>query len=340
MSRNSVRFDTVVWNELNSPERVVLFFLTWVSGEKAKKVVKTFIVSNEKPLNYKIISNTPSITSLVSFFFSFMNNQNNEEEINRKRKNFSTHEDDDDEELLTLSLMSFRPPTRPRISDLPPPLSSLPPPSLPPPPLPQTPMSPYLLPPPVTLLEAVPTQSMRKRRNSSSKAGAGNKEERSETVTPPFAWSTNRRATVHTLDYLFSKQLFKISGDVQCKRCERKYQIEFDLKEKFLEIGTYIAENKSAMHDRAPDIWMNPLLPTCQFCKQENSVKPIVSEDKNNINWLFLLLGRMLGCCTLEDLKYFCEHTKNHRTGAKDRVLYLTYLTLCKQLDPNGPFNR
>jgi hypothetical protein len=48
----------------------------------------------------------------------------------------------------------------------------------------------------------------------------------------------------------------------------------------------------------------------------------------------------MLGCCTLDQLKYFCKHTKNHRTGAKDRVLFLAYLGLCKQLDPNGPFDR
>ncbi|XP_059310229.1 uncharacterized protein LOC132061419 [Lycium ferocissimum] len=284
-----------------------------------------------------------------------MNNQNNEQEINRKRKNnisnnFHTHhenlrveeEDDDINDLLTLRL-SYRPTTRPRKqspekieSDLP-----VGPPSLPPPPLPISPSSTLYL-PPVTVLastvpiEAVPIQPMRKRRNPSK---ATNKEGKNE-IPPPFPWATNRRATVHTLDYLLSKQLFKISGEVQCKRCERKYQMDFDLKEKFLEIGTYIAENKSTMHDRAPDIWMNPLLPTCQFCNQENSVKPIVSNEKNNINWLFLLLGRMLGCCTLDDLKFFCEHTKNHRTGAKDRVLYLTYLTLCKQLDPTGPFDR
>ncbi|WOH09609.1 hypothetical protein DCAR_0729067 [Daucus carota subsp. sativus] len=49
---------------------------------------------------------------------------------------------------------------------------------------------------------------------------------------------------------------------------------------------------------------------------------------------------QMLGCCTVEQLKYFCKHTKNHRTGAKDRVLYLTYLAICKQLDPKGPFHR
>ncbi|KAL4352204.1 hypothetical protein GQ457_06G007910 [Hibiscus cannabinus] len=52
-----------------------------------------------------------------------------------------------------------------------------------------------------------------------------------------------------------------------------------------------------------------------------------------------VLLGKMLGCCKLSELKYFCKHTKNHKTGAKDRVLYLTYMGLCKQLDPTGPFH-
>ncbi|KAF9684343.1 hypothetical protein SADUNF_Sadunf04G0108500 [Salix dunnii] len=46
-----------------------------------------------------------------------------------------------------------------------------------------------------------------------------------------------------------------------------------------------------------------------------------------------------IGCCTLDQLKYFCKHTKNHRIGAKDRVLFLAYLGLCKQLNPNGPFD-
>ncbi|KAF7840929.1 wiskott-Aldrich syndrome protein family member 2-like [Senna tora] len=40
----------------------------------------------------------------------------------------------------------------------------------------------------------------------------------------------------------------------------------------------------------------------------------------------------MLGLCTLDQLKYFCGCTKNHRTGAKNRVLYLTYHEISKQL--------
>ncbi|XP_050231914.1 uncharacterized protein LOC126680774 [Mercurialis annua] len=162
---------------------------------------------------------------------------------------------------------------------------------------------------------------------------------RGENIPPPFPWATNRRAVVYNLDSLRRRNINVISGLVQCKRCERQYEMGFNLKEKFFEVGRFIAENRNSMHDRAPGLWMTPVLPTCQFCEQENSVKPVISEKKKNINWLFLFLGQMLGCCTLEQLKYFCKHTKNHRTGAKDRVLYLTYLSLCKQLYPSGPFN-
>ncbi|ESR42237.1 hypothetical protein CICLE_v10012452mg [Citrus x clementina] len=161
---------------------------------------------------------------------------------------------------------------------------------------------------------------------------------KTETIPAPFPWATTRRATVHSLEYLTSHNMNKISGEVQCKRCEQKYEIEYDLHAKFMEVASFISENKYTMHDRAPAIWMNPNLPNCKFCGQSNCVKPILGKKKS-INWLFLLLGHMLGCCKLSELKYFCKHTRNHRTGAKDRVLYLTYLSLCKQLDPNGLYD-
>ncbi|KAG5238944.1 hydroxyproline-rich glycoprotein [Salix suchowensis] len=183
---------------------------------------------------------------------------------------------------------------------------------------------------------AGPSRAPRARRNPSQ----GPREGKGETVPVLYPWAMDRRAMVHSLDYLLSRRIETINGLVQCKRCEKQYEIGFDLRAKFEEIGAFIAENKSFMHDRAPSDWMNPVLPRCQFCKQENSAKPVIANKKQKINWLFLLLGQMLGCCTLDQLKYFCKHTKNHRTGAKDRVLYLAYLGLCKQLDPNGPFDR
>ena len=158
-------------------------------------------------------------------------------------------------------------------------------------------------------------------------------------VPSPFPWATTRRATVYSLKYLQDHNIQIITGTVECKRCERKYEMEYNVVEKFMEVGNYVVNNMSMMYDRAPDVWGHPVFPTCKYCKEENSVRPVVAAKKKEINWLFLFLGQMLGCCTLEQLRYFCKHTKNHRTGAKDRVLYLTYLCLCKQLDPSGPFN-
>ncbi|KAL4347362.1 hypothetical protein GQ457_17G003750 [Hibiscus cannabinus] len=182
-----------------------------------------------------------------------------------------------------------------------------------------------------------PSQNSSVRRNSRNGRREGR---RSETIDALYPWATKYRATVHSLEYLLSKGICTITGVVQCKRCERQFEIGYDLGEKFKEIATYVARNKSSMHDRAPSVWCTPVLPKCKFCDQENSAKPVLAQRKKHINWLFLLLGQLLGCCTLSQLKYFCKHTKNHCTGAKDRVLYLTYLGLCKQLDPSGPFDR
>ncbi|AES65762.1 hydroxyproline-rich glycoprotein family protein [Medicago truncatula] len=102
--------------------------------------------------------------------------------------------------------------------------------------------------------------------------------------------------------------------------------MSFDLQAKFDVISRYLVTNMNNMHDRAPENLMNPKLPKCVHCNQENSVKPIIAEKKKNIYWLFLLL-------------YFCKYNNHHRTGAKNTVLYLTYFELCHQLDPSGPFN-
>ncbi|KAJ0011035.1 hypothetical protein Pint_34610 [Pistacia integerrima] len=184
--------------------------------------------------------------------------------------------------------------------------------------------------------EPATQKPLRLRRNPTQAPGEG----KGETVPALFPWATTKRATVQSFNYLVAKNITTISGDVQCKKCEQQYKMEYDLREKFLEVWKFIADNKSSMHDRAPNVWMNPVLPTCKFCGQENSAKPVIPLKKKQMNWLFLLLGQLLGCCTLDQLKYFCKHTKNHRTGAKDRVLYLAYLGLCKQLDPKGPFDR
>ncbi|KAK8476012.1 hypothetical protein V6N13_081187 [Hibiscus sabdariffa] len=174
---------------------------------------------------------------------------------------------------------------------------------------------------------------LRTRRNTSQTLNQGS----SKTIPQPFPWATNQRARVHSLDYLLSHNITTISGEVECKRCDKVYTIQYDLQQKFREISDYIKKHKFSLHDRAPPVWRNPSLPSCESCG--SCVRPVVVENNRSINWLFLLLGKMLGCCKLSQLQYFCQHTKNHKTGAKDRVLYLTYLGLCKQLDPTGPFD-
>ncbi|XP_009405149.2 uncharacterized protein LOC103988330 [Musa acuminata AAA Group] len=157
-------------------------------------------------------------------------------------------------------------------------------------------------------------------------------------IPPPFPWATPRRATVHTLSHLRAIGIAEIHGETQCKHCKVSRVIRYDLEAKFEEVAGFIMARKHLMHDRAPPAWMHPTFPHCEACGLPNSMQPIVAAKKRDINWLFMLLGQTLGCCNLRRLKYFCKHTENHRTGAKDRLLYLTYLTLCKQLHPSLPF--
>lgn len=179
--------------------------------------------------------------------------------------------------------------------------------------------------------------------NRSENESGGNGRQRSRTtyanvddiIPVPYPWATDRRSKIHDLKTLVSRNIHKISGEVHCKRCERRYVMEYDLREKSAELFRFIQLNMESMHQRAPRVWLSPVLPSCNFCNQENSVRPIISDNKESINWLFLLLGQMLGLCTLEQLKYFCKYANNHRTGAKDRVLYLTYLNLARQLYPD-----
>ncbi|KAL4576799.1 hypothetical protein LXL04_012899 [Taraxacum kok-saghyz] len=190
--------------------------------------------------------------------------------------------------------------------------------------------------PKASMVAPPPGAAPRTRRNGKQAPRHG----KSPTIPPPYPWATNHRATVHSIKHLKDTGINTITGIVHCKNCDQKFEIEYDLKKQFYAISRFVSDNKYILRDRAPAVWMNPILPKCKLCGQDNVLKPVIAEKKKAINWLFLLLGQMLGCCTLDQLKYFCKHTKNHRTGAKDRVLFLTYLALCKQLDPNGSYER
>ncbi|AES81624.1 hypothetical protein MtrunA17_Chr7g0262281 [Medicago truncatula] len=185
-------------------------------------------------------------------------------------------------------------------------------------------------PPPPPLEEESQPQTSRKRKHSSNPK----KQNWAETINPPFPWATCKRAKVYTIHHLLSKGFNTISGKVECGKCDFQSVLEFDLNEKFNEVVEFIENNKNDMNDRAPEAWMNPMLPKCEKCGQENAMNPIITK-KRTINWLFLLLGQMIGCCKLQHLKYFCKHSNIHRTGAKNRLIYLTYVDLCRQLQPD-----
>lgn len=166
-------------------------------------------------------------------------------------------------------------------------------------------------------------------------------------MEPPYPWSTDRRAVIHKLEYLQANNIVTIKGEVKCKKCERKYEMEYELMNKFYEITRFIESEKNSMHDRAPSCWANPILPNCNFCNKEKCVEPVIisqeegdddddDDEFSRINWLFLLLGRFLGCLKLKQLRYFCAQNNIHRTGAKNRLLYLVYLALCQQLQPSN----
>ncbi|KAL5075921.1 hypothetical protein RYX36_014905 [Vicia faba] len=161
-----------------------------------------------------------------------------------------------------------------------------------------------------------------------------------QTIQPPFPWATLKPATVHTLDHLlFHLNINTISGTLECKSCNfQQTDFRFDLLKNFEKVANFIMVEKHKMCNRAPEAWMKPVLPNCENCGRKSTMQPFIGKEKE-INWLFLLLGEMIGCCNLEHLKYFCKHADMHKTGAKDRLLYQTYLGLCKQLQPEGPFD-
>ncbi|CAH2051576.1 unnamed protein product [Thlaspi arvense] len=176
-----------------------------------------------------------------------------------------------------------------------------------------------------------PPSGPQARRNSSRVAVERNVGDKEIVPVQPYP------AIIHTLSDLLTNNITVISGQVYCRPCEKTETLEYNLKEKFEELERYIKENKEVMRQRAPSVWMYPKLIRCGLC--DNEMKPVISLNKEEINWLFLLLGQMLGCCTLEQLKYYCHKTSQHRTGSKDRILYSTYLGLCMQLKHCNTFS-
>ncbi|XP_054796677.1 uncharacterized protein LOC129302038 [Prosopis cineraria] len=162
------------------------------------------------------------------------------------------------------------------------------------------------------------------------------KKHKETSIEPPYPWAKPSRAKVLSMEELLSRNITLISGDVHCKVCEEQYQIDFDLQTKFAEVASFIDETKDNMHDRAPKKWCNPENLDCKLCGSSKCVEPLVNTKKRSTNWLFLFLGQMIGHCNIAYLRYFCKHVNRHRTAAKDRLLYSTYMDLRDQLDPNA----
>ncbi|KAL6615839.1 hypothetical protein ACP70R_038109 [Stipagrostis hirtigluma subsp. patula] len=177
--------------------------------------------------------------------------------------------------------------------------------------------------------------SLPRRRSEPPRADDGDAAAAADGLLPaPFPWATERPAHHDTLESLLRRGVTSVEGEARCKRCGRSKAIAYDLEPKFREVRGYIAANRHAMDDRAPEAWMVPALPDCEACGSKGCLWPVIAAEKREINWLFLMLGQMLGCCTLEQLKYFCKNTRKHCTGAKNRVLYDAYIEICSQLEP------
>ncbi|XP_057512764.1 formin-like protein 6 [Actinidia eriantha] len=162
---------------------------------------------------------------------------------------------------------------------------------------------------------------------------------------PPYPWATkevgNHRAGVRSLHDLRSNGITMISGRVICRFCNTQTTIKYNVLQRFSLLKTFIRRNKNTMTElrEAPEAWKNPeeKLRRCmerdRGCGQNNALIPYNAVPPRSMNWLFMLLGQTLGLCTTDDLQYLV----NERSDNKPRLLYLAFLSLCKQLKPDEP---
>ncbi|KAF8409941.1 hypothetical protein HHK36_002460 [Tetracentron sinense] len=162
---------------------------------------------------------------------------------------------------------------------------------------------------------------------------------KSDVIPAKYPWATTQRAHLRTLNDILSSGVRTIIGRVGCDfNWTHNQDLEFDLQREFNQVASFVAANKSTMFHRIPEVWLYPPR-SCSKCNKVRFVRPIISKKKRSINWLFLLLGEMLGYCSSDQLKYFCKHSNIPHNGGRDELICLTYLGLCKQLDPSGPFD-
>ncbi|CDY37242.1 BnaA09g08630D [Brassica napus] len=134
-------------------------------------------------------------------------------------------------------------------------------------------------------------------RRNSSKAAATVEENVEKDIIPPYPWATTRPARIHNLRYLYVNNINVIFG-------------------------------QEVLRHRASKVWSCPKLTPCCSCK--NGMKPVIGENKEEINWLFLLLGQMLGCCTLDQLSsshatYLVYDSYRNRAGLMAFKVYFGF---------------
>ncbi|GFZ02316.1 hypothetical protein Acr_15g0009240 [Actinidia rufa] len=123
--------------------------------------------------------------------------------------------------------------------------------------------------------------------------------------------------------------------------CNTQTTIKYNLLQRFSLLKNFIRRNKNAMTElrEAPEAWNNPeekfrrCMERDRGCGQNNALIPHNPVPPRSMNWLFMLLGQTLGLCTTDDLQYLV----NERSDNKPRLLYLAFLSLCKQLKPDEP---
>ncbi|KAF0926545.1 hypothetical protein E2562_026033 [Oryza meyeriana var. granulata] len=96
-------------------------------------------------------------------------------------------------------------------------------------------------------------------------------------ANPPYPWATNEMAKHHSLAELRRRGITTLKGEAQCRRCDTRKMMVYNIEDKFQEVAKYFRENCLDMNDRASARWMNPTIPDCDNCGQKNSMRPKTS---------------------------------------------------------------
>ncbi|GLT89623.1 hypothetical protein SLE2022_076000 [Rubroshorea leprosula] len=141
-----------------------------------------------------------------------------------------------------------------------------------------------------------------------------------------------------TKDALLTRGIRKISGAIKCGKCRNQSIIDLDLPEDLSEIANFIISNKRTMEGGNYGLtsWYYPNLLNCPKCGAIANSRPVLKGSVNDISWLFLFLGKLLGICSKDQLYYYwvsvCPGCK--KTLRKDDLLFSVFTHILGLLDP------